>query len=84
VKAARLASRQLASTFSERPQWVLRGCCNSVRTSNDQEINMAILADQDSNKKKGSAPETAAKGSVKSGTAKSKKTDGKTTTKQKK
>ena len=39
---------------------------------------MAILADQDSNKKKGSAPKTAAKGTVKGEGAKAKQTESKT------
>ena len=38
---------------------------------------MAILADQDSNKKKGSAPKTAAKGTGKGEAAKSTKTESK-------
>jgi hypothetical protein len=44
---------------------------------NEEENDMAILADQNSNKKKGSAPKTVAKGTEKGAIAKGEKTPGK-------
>jgi hypothetical protein len=48
---------------------------------NDQEDDVAILADQDSNKKKGPGPKTAAKGAGKSATSKAKTTSSEPVTK---